>query len=117
MSKKLFIMLAILVGSSTLLAACGETVAEPETITIVETVIVEGEVVEVEVQVPVELVTLVARCRAKPPTEDSRCNNLLAGVAAVNADLAAAGGGALHAGQLQRRSGSVAYGRREGGPV
>ncbi|MCH8341967.1 MAG: ABC transporter substrate-binding protein, partial [Chloroflexi bacterium] len=49
------------------------------------------ETVEVEVQVPVELVTIVARCRAKPPTEDWRCNNLLAAVAEVNADLAAAG--------------------------
>ncbi|MFV1858503.1 MAG: hypothetical protein ACC647_04050 [Anaerolineales bacterium] len=48
---------------------------------------------EVEVEVPVggELVTLVARCRAKPPTEDWRCNNLLFGVADVNADLEAAG--------------------------
>ena len=48
---------------------------------------------EVEVEVPVggELVTLVARCRARPPTEDWRCNNLLFGVAEVNADLEAAG--------------------------
>jgi len=64
-----------------------------------ETVIVEvpGEtvtsIVEVEVEVPTggELVTLVARCRAKPPIEDGRCNNLLRGVVDANAALAAAG--------------------------
>lgn len=39
----------------------------------------------------IELVTVVARCRAKPPTEDWRCNNLLDAVADVNADLEAAG--------------------------
>jgi inositol-phosphate transport system substrate-binding protein len=37
------------------------------------------------------MVTIVARCRAKPPTEDWRCNNLLDVVADVNADLEAAG--------------------------
>jgi inositol-phosphate transport system substrate-binding protein len=71
-----------------LLAAC-----QPETI--IETVEVPGETIikEVEVEVPVgvELVTIVARCRAKPPTEDWRCNNLLQVVADVNADLEAAG--------------------------
>ncbi len=40
---------------------------------------------------PETLVTIVARCRATPPTEDWSCNNLLFGVAAVNADLEAAG--------------------------
>ena len=35
--------------------------------------------------------TIVARCRAMPPTEDWRCINLLSGVAEVNADLEAAG--------------------------
>ncbi|HDH03469.1 MAG TPA: extracellular solute-binding protein, partial [Actinobacteria bacterium] len=67
--------------------------------TTVETVIVEvpGEtvtsIVEVEVEVPAEgeLVTLVARCRAKPPIEDGRCNNLLRGVVDANAALSAAG--------------------------
>ena len=37
------------------------------------------------------LVTIVARCKAKPPTEDGRCNNLLRGVVDVNAQLAADG--------------------------
>ena len=37
------------------------------------------------------LVTLVARCRAKPPIEDGRCNNLLRGVVDANAELAASG--------------------------
>ena len=39
----------------------------------------------------VELVTIVARCKARPPTEDWRCNNLLSAVADVNADLEAVG--------------------------
>jgi len=61
----------------------------------VETVIVEvtvpGEDVIVEVPVGGELVTIVARCKANPPTEDGRCNNLLAGVVDANAALEAAG--------------------------
>ena len=72
-------------------AACGTQTVEVEVTREVE---VEVEVIkEVEVEVPVggELVTLVARCRARPPTEDWRCNNLLFGVAEVNADLEAAG--------------------------
>jgi inositol-phosphate transport system substrate-binding protein len=91
-TKKLLIFLTGLLIMAIFAAAC-----TPETI--VETVVVEVpgdtivEEVEVEVEVPVggELVTIVARCRAKPPTEDWRCNNLLFAVAAVNADLAADG--------------------------
>lgn len=62
-----------------------------------ETIIVEvpgetiTEIVEVEVPVGGELVTLVARCKSKPPTEDGRCNNLLRAVVDSNAALAAAG--------------------------
>lgn len=88
MNKKLFITLIILIGLSTIVAACA---SEAETITIVETVLVPGDTVEVEVPVGGELVTIVARCRAKPPMEDWRCNNLLFAVAEVNADLEAAG--------------------------
>jgi len=102
----LFFLAILILG---LLTACGAA-ATPETITVVETVekvvekVVEKEVVvtkevekevvvtkEVEVPVEGELVTIVARCRAKPPTEDWRCNNLLDAVADVNADLEAAG--------------------------
>jgi hypothetical protein len=89
-TKKLLILFTSLLVVAIFAAAC-----TPETI--IETVMVEvpGETIieEVEVEVPVggELVTIVARCRAKPPTEDWRCNNLLFAVAAVNADLAAAG--------------------------
>ncbi|MFQ5611993.1 MAG: extracellular solute-binding protein [Anaerolineae bacterium] len=98
-------------------AQCGAA-ATPETITIVETVVVEKEVevekvvtqevevvkevekvvtqeVEVikEVEVPVgaEEITLVARCKASPPYENGRCNNLLAAVGPANAALAEAG--------------------------
>ena len=38
-----------------------------------------------------ELVTIVARCKASPPTEEGRCNNLLRGAVDANAALAAAG--------------------------
>jgi inositol-phosphate transport system substrate-binding protein len=99
-----------------LVAACGA--ATPETITIVETVEVEKEVkvvetvevekvVEKEVEVVVtqevevikevekegatEEVPIVARCKASPPYENGRCNNLLSAVGAANAALAEAG--------------------------
>ncbi len=39
----------------------------------------------------IELVSLTARCKANPPTEDGRCNNLLAAVAPANAALAEMG--------------------------
>ncbi len=89
MKHKLFITLIILIGLGTLMTAC--TTPEPETITIIETVEVPGEEVIVEVPVGGELVTIVARCRARPPMEDWRCNNLLFAVAEVNEDLEAAG--------------------------
>ncbi len=72
-------------------AACagGETTTE----TVIVEVEVPGDTVIVEVEVPAEgeLVTLVARCRAKPPIEDGRCNNLLRGVVDANAELEASG--------------------------
>ena len=111
MRKRKPLILALIL-LALLLAACGtETVevtriveVEGETITeMVEvTRIVEGEtiteqvevtrIVEVEGEAPagIELVTIVARCRAKPPIEDWRCNNLLDAVSDVNADLEAA---------------------------
>ncbi|MFV1962778.1 MAG: hypothetical protein ACC658_13225, partial [Acidimicrobiia bacterium] len=75
-------------------AACSSAETTPP-----ETVIVEvpGEtvtsIVEVEVEVPVggELITLVARCRAKQSIEEGRCNNLLRGVVDANAELEASG--------------------------
>ena len=36
-------------------------------------------------------VTLVARCKANPPTEEGRCNNLIAAAEAVNVELASRG--------------------------
>ncbi len=39
----------------------------------------------------IELISLTARCKANPPTENGRCNNLLAGIPAANAALEAAG--------------------------
>ena len=87
-TKKLLILFTSFLILTIFVAACQAS-------TVVETVEVEvpGETIIKEVEVPVggELVTLVARCRAKPPTEDWRCNNLLFAVAAVNADLEAAG--------------------------
>jgi inositol-phosphate transport system substrate-binding protein len=49
--------------------------------------------VETEVEVPVggDLVTIVARCKAAPPHEDGRCNNLVSAVGAANAALAEMG--------------------------
>lgn len=50
----------------------------------------EKEVIK-EVPVQVQEVTMTARCRAKPPTEDWRCNNFKIAVADVNLALLAAG--------------------------
>lgn len=75
-NTKWFTIVSLLAILSTLMAAC----ATPEVVK--ETVVVEKGG---------ELVTIVARCRAKPPTEDWRCNNLLNAVADVNADLETAG--------------------------
>jgi inositol-phosphate transport system substrate-binding protein len=115
--NKLFVLLLSAVILS-LIAACGA--AQPETITIVETVVVKEEVevikevevekevevvkevevevikeVEVEVvkevQVGAEEITVVARCKASPPYENGRCNNLLSAVGAANATLAEQG--------------------------
>ena len=71
-------------------AACA---ADPEVVTetVIREVEVPGEDVIVEVPVGGELITIVARCKANPPTEDGRCNNLLAGVVDANAALEAAG--------------------------
>ena len=99
MSKRKLLLIFVIGVTLTLIAACGQAAA-PETITIVETVEVEKEVkvvetVEVEKEVVVtkevevikevekeggvQEVKLVARCKATPPFEDGRCNNLLAG--------------------------------------
>ena len=50
----------------------------------------EKEVIK-EVPVQVQEVTMTARCGAKPPTEDWRCNNFKLAVADVNLALLAAG--------------------------
>ena len=92
MSKKLFAIVSLLVVFAMLLAACGA--AEPETI--IQTVEVEKTVVEtvvetVEVETGANMVPIVARCKASPPHEDGRCNNLVSAVGAANAALAEAG--------------------------
>lgn len=111
MSKRKLLLVFVVGLTLILIAACGQA-ATPETITIVETVEVEKEVkvvetVEVEKEVVVtkevevikevekeggmQEVKLVARCKATPPFEDGRCNNLLAAVGPANAALAAMG--------------------------
>lgn len=90
-NKKTFFIFSSLMILTLLLAAC-----QPETI--IETVVVETEVeveviktVEVEVSTGTELVTLTARCKASPPNENGRCDNLVKAVGAANAALAEAG--------------------------
>lgn len=109
MSKKLLGILGLLVILSMVLATCGPT-PEPQVIekvvtkevekTVVQTVEVEKEVAVKEtvevvqtVEVPTggEVVHLVARCKASPPYENGRCDNLVKAVGAANAALAAAG--------------------------
>lgn len=91
MSKKLLSILSLLVIFSMLLAACGAT---PEVVEKIVTVEVEKtviETVEVEVAAGGQVVKLVARCKAAPPHEDGRCNNLVSAVGATNAALAEKG--------------------------
>ncbi|MEE8375907.1 MAG: extracellular solute-binding protein [Acidimicrobiia bacterium] len=84
-------MILLTMALALVAAACGE--AEVVTETVIVEVEVPGDTVVVEVEVPTggELVTIVARCKAAPPVEDGRCNNLLSGVVAANATLEAAG--------------------------
>ena len=85
--KKIVSFISTLIILGVLLAAC-----QPETI--IETVVVEKEVevvTEVEVAADSQLVTLTARCKASPPYENGRCDNLVHAVGAANAALAAAG--------------------------
>ena len=100
MKSKFWTIVTALIVASVLLISC-----QPQTVTVTvevpvkETVEVEVVVektvevpVEVEVEVPVgaELVTIKGRCRAKPPMEDWRCNNILMAIPEVNAALDAA---------------------------
>lgn len=95
MSRKLSVILSLLMVISAVLAACGAT-PEPQTIiqtvevekTVVETVV---ETVEVEVSTGGETVHIVARCKASPPYENGRCENLVKAVGAANAALAEQG--------------------------
>ncbi len=84
-------MILLTMALALVAAACGD--AEVVTETVIVEVEVPGDTVVVEVEVPTggELVTIVARCKAAPPVEDGRCNNLLKGVVAANAQLEADG--------------------------
>jgi len=86
--KRWMPIVALFVVSALILTACPSPT--PEVKVVKETVIVEKEVVK-EVQVGQVLVNIVARCKAAPPHEDGRCNNLVSAVGAANAALAAAG--------------------------
>jgi len=99
MKSKFWTIVAALVVVSLMLISC-----QPQTVTVEvpvkETVEVVKEVevevtkeVEVEVEVPVggEAVHIVARCKASPPYEEGRCNNLVSAVGAANQALADAG--------------------------
>lgn len=100
--KKLLLIIGGLLLAMLLVACKPETIIETVEVEKVVTqeveVIKEVEVevikeVEVEVEVPVggQLVSLTARCKASPPYEDGRCNNLMSAVGAANAALAEAG--------------------------
>ncbi|MFQ5420983.1 MAG: extracellular solute-binding protein [Anaerolineae bacterium] len=111
--KQTFLILALLL-TGLILVACspqtvevtrvvevpGESVVEEVEVTRVvtetqtETVTEEVEVtrvVEVEAEGGLEEITLVARCKASPPHENGRCDNLVAAVGAANQALADAG--------------------------
>jgi len=94
---RLWTIVAALTVFGMMLAGC-----QPQTVTVevpvketVEVIVEKTvEVIkEVEVEVPVggELIHIVARCKAAPPHEDGRCNNLVSAVGATNAALAEMG--------------------------
>ena len=85
--KRTTLVIVSLLVVLAMLSACAQPT--PEVRIVKETVVVEKEVIkEVQVGQPVKL---VARCKASPPFEDGRCNNLVSAVGAANAALAAAG--------------------------
>lgn len=85
--KRAVLVIVSLLVVLAMLSACAQPT--PEVKIVKETVVVEKEVV---VEKPgVEMVTIKGRCRAKPPMEDWRCNNILFAVSEVNADLEAKG--------------------------
>ena len=111
--SRLGMLFAILIAFALVAAACGddddgadvppaevgdseETAPEPEEEPGDDANVVDlGEPDDGEGQEPaadeIETVTLTARCKAAPPYEDGRCDNLAAAVADANAELEAAG--------------------------
>ena len=91
---RVWTIVTALVVASVLLISC-----QPKTVTVevpvketVEVEVIKEVEVEVEVEVPVgEMIHIVARCKASPPYEEGRCNNLVSAVGAANAALAEAG--------------------------
>lgn len=90
-------LLIILMAFALLVAACGdddESAIEPAPPD-------DGNVVDIEetddsteqpaIAGDVETITLTARCKAAPPQEDGRCNNLESAVDSANAELESAG--------------------------
>jgi inositol-phosphate transport system substrate-binding protein len=99
MKSKFWTIVAALTVASLMLISCQPqtvTVEVPVKETVEVEVIVEKTVevvTEVEVEVPVgsEAIHIVARCKASPPYEDGRCNNLVSAVGATNQALAEMG--------------------------
>jgi len=119
-SKSKLLVLSLIGVMLLLIAGCAgatpetitivETVEVEKEVTVIETVEVEVEkevevikevevvkevevekIVEVEKEGATEEITLVARCKAAPPHENGRCNNLMSAVGAANAELTAQG--------------------------
>ncbi|MCI0395625.1 MAG: extracellular solute-binding protein [Chloroflexi bacterium] len=88
--KKSIQIVVLLLLLSLLLVACGgageEGVGEEEA-TPVEQVETPEEAAEPAGPGEVQTITLVARCKAAPPHEDGRCNNLVAAAEAANQEL------------------------------
>lgn len=91
--RKGLMFTGLLLLAGLVLGACQAQEVVVEVTREVETQVEVTRQVEVEVEVPVggELVTLTARCKASPPYENGRCDNLTSAVGAANAALAEAG--------------------------
>ncbi len=77
----------VIVSLLVVLAACAQPTPEVIEKIVKETVVVEKEVVK-EVPVGAQMVHIVARCKASPPHENGRCDNLVKAVGAANQALA-----------------------------
>jgi inositol-phosphate transport system substrate-binding protein len=89
--NKGLILAGLTLFAGLLVGACQPQEVQVEVTREVQTEVEVTRQVEVEVATGDELVTIVARCKASPPYENGRCDNLVAAAGAANVALAEMG--------------------------